>query len=293
MDWKTIPSLSALRAFEATARHGGFSAAARDLNVTHAAVAQHVRALEADLEVPLVARTAQGMALTPEGQDLARQLGDAFGTIATAVDRLRGRQADRPVRVTLTPAFAEAWLVPRLGSFWQTHPDIEVALNPSTGLVDLRKGAHDLAIRFGSGDWPGLEAFPLLGASYVLVAQPGFANGARCLEDLGDPALYCWFFAAAAREQQVWGAELGLDFNKIPFQDMQSNPVALSAVRAGLGLSIQSRQIVERDLEDGRLVALAEGKNTGLQYHMVTTKGPRPRNVDRFMTWLKAEAARA
>jgi LysR family glycine cleavage system transcriptional activator len=292
MDWKRIPSLSALRAFEATARHGGFSAAARELNVTHAAVAQHVRALEADFGVALVSRSAQGMALTRDGRALAEQLAEAFGTIASAVDLLRSQQEERPVRVTLTPAFAEAWLVPRLGIFWQEHPEIEVALHPSTASVDLKRGDHDLAIRFGTGDWPGLCSVPLLGSRYVLVAPPDYANGAGTLEELGDPSRHCWFFAAAAREQQVWGAALGLDFTQIPFQDMQSNPVALAAVRAGLGLSIQSRKIVEKDLADGRLIALAEGEDAGLQYYMVTTEAPRPRNVDRFMKWLVAEAAR-
>ena len=141
-----LPSLSALRAFEAAARHQSLSAAARELNVTHAAIAQHVRQLEAELSEPLLYRAGRGVAPTEAGQQLARQLGEGFALIAEGVDTLRQQTAARPLAVSLTPSFAINWLMPRMGGFWQAHPDVMVSLTPNTALVDLRREGFDMAI---------------------------------------------------------------------------------------------------------------------------------------------------
>ncbi|MCL4676548.1 MAG: LysR family transcriptional regulator, partial [Pararhodobacter sp.] len=161
MDWRDIPSLASLRAFDALARHGSLSAAARALNVTHAAVSQHLRALEAEFGEPLARRDGQGMQLTEAGDELAAALAEGFARIAGGVTQLRSRNAARPVVVALTPSFAEAWLMPRMGRFWAAHPDIEVRLVPGVALTDLRRDGVDVAIRFGKGAWPELEAEPL------------------------------------------------------------------------------------------------------------------------------------
>ena len=112
MDWKDIPSLAALRAFEAAARTGSLSAAGRELNVTHAAIAGHVRALESFFGVTLLTRTPKGMDPTPEGALLSRGLSDGFGTLIAACRDLSDRGRVRPISVTTTPTFAEHWLMP-------------------------------------------------------------------------------------------------------------------------------------------------------------------------------------
>ncbi|WP_424991259.1 LysR family transcriptional regulator [Fluviibacterium sp. S390] len=290
MNWKDIPSLSALRAFEATARHGSFSAAARELNVTHAAIAQHVRALEADFRTQLVVRQGQGMALTSPGEHLARDLFEAFGTVASAVTRLRQAEDDRPVHVTLTPSFAESWLMPRLGGFWSAYPEIDLILHPSTQVSDLRRDEIDLAIRFGHGNWPGLVISRLLESPFVVVASPAYAQGAQTLADLGDPRQHSWFFPSVARELQVWGLALGLDFEKIPYRDLQSTTLVHAAVREGYGLSIQAQSLVEREIENGSLVALEQGDAAGLGYYLVTRNGPVPPKVQQVMAWLRRQA---
>lgn len=170
VDWKTFPSLTALRAFEAAARLQNFSRAARDLNVTHAAIAQQVRALEVDLGRELIYRQGRGLALTPEGAKLAQALTDGFHGIEVAVNDLRGTDPNAPLRVTLTPAFAAQWLIPRLGAFWKAHPEIGLSLHPEHRVTDLRRDGLDLAIRFGDGKWPGVEAEFLTSAHYIIVA---------------------------------------------------------------------------------------------------------------------------
>jgi LysR family glycine cleavage system transcriptional activator len=136
MDWRRLPSLSALRAFEAQARLGGFTAAARELNITQAAVAQHVRRLEDFFSCALVQRQGRAMGLTDAGRRLTATLTDGFSTIEAGVADLMADTETRPLTVSTTPSFAENWLMPRLGAFWAGHPDIGIALRPEPGLVD-------------------------------------------------------------------------------------------------------------------------------------------------------------
>lgn len=289
MNWKTLPSLSALRAFDALARHGSFSAAARELNVTHAAISQHVRALEAHFGESLAQRDGQGMRLTPTGLELAQAVGEGFERIAEGVARIADRTAERPVTVSLTPSFAEAWLMPRIGAFWQEHPEISVSLNPSAQLVDLRRDGIDLAIRFGRGDWPGLDVAPLAINSFVVVAAPSYAQ-ARDLAGLGDLGEHRWFFSDSVSEQAVWGRAIGVDFGKVGAQELANNGLVLSAVRSGLGLSIQSGALVGPDLAAGLLVALHEGDAGGLGYYVVTRPGVLTPGARAFIGWLKKAA---
>ena len=245
MDWSSIPSLAALRAFEALARLGSLSAAARELNVTHAAISQHLRALEVDFGLPLARREGQGMQLTEAGHELAAGLGEGFARIAEGVSHLRARTQAQPVVVALTPSFAEAWLMPRMGGFWTAHPDVEVRLVPGVGLTDLRRDGIDVAIRFGGGSWPGVQAEPLALSAFVVVAAPGFTK-ARGVQDLARLSAHDWFFSGASVEQRVWGQAIGVDFDAIGAREMANNGLVVSAVRAGLGLSIQAKALVER-----------------------------------------------
>ncbi len=152
-----LPSLAALRAFEAAARTLSFSEAGREMNVSHAAVAQNVRRLEAELGRPLMARSGRGLALTADGAALARGLSEGFGTIRATLAAFAADDAARPLRITMTPNFAVGFLIPRLGGFHRAHPEVELDLDPSARVVDLAAGGVDLAIRYGNGGWPGLE----------------------------------------------------------------------------------------------------------------------------------------
>lgn len=291
MDWRDIPSLSSLRAFEAAARLGSFSAAARELNVTHAAIAQHVRGLEDHFGTALMEREGRAMRTTPEGRRLSHDLAEGFGAIAAGVRVLMEGKRQRPLQVTMTPSFAEAWLMPRIGQFWAQHPEVEVALIPSISLIDLRRDGFDMAIRFGAGDWPGLEVEPLVMSPFVIVAAPSLAKG-RALHEMGPLADYRWFTSDASREAHVWGRAAGLDMDALRITELRNNSLAQAAVRAGHGLSIQAQTLVEADLAEGRLVALYTGENEGLGYHMVLPRGAHGGALEVFVKWLR-RAARA
>lgn len=289
MDWRDIPSLAALRAFEAMGRLGSFSAAARELNVTHAAIAQHVRGLEAEFGQQLVFRQGSGMALTDTGLRLSLSLSEGFGVIASGVRDVRDDGENRPLQVTLTPSFAENWLMPRLGKFWAAHPDVPVALIPSQEVTDLRRDGFDLGLRFGRGDWPGVEAQMLAPANFVIVARPDLVKDVvrgdlRALADLP------WIVEAGWEEQRLWAKETGLDLSTTDVTEFPINTMVLSGVRAGLGVALQGRALVENDLATGALVALHETPTTGLGYHIVTRPGAMTGRVKTFVTWLKSVA---
>jgi len=290
MNWRDIPSLAALRAFEATARLSSFSAAARELNVTHAAIAQHVRGLETEFGCELVFRQGAGMALTDAGRALALSLGEGFATIASGVHDIRAMRRNQPLMVALTSTFAENWLMPRIGGFWADHSEIEVALQPSNTVIDLRRDGFDLAIRYGHGKWAGLEAELLVNANYVVVACPELAAKAT---DVSMAALsnLPWVFGAQLDEQRVWAEEVGLDLSCTSITKLPTNSLVLSATRAGAGLSIQGRALVEGDLARGSLVCLHEAPRSTLGYYLVTRPVVRSEALKTFIRWLKLAAS--
>lgn len=289
MDWRDIPSLSALKAFEATARLGSFSAAARALNVTHAAIAQHVRALEAEFGQELVFRSGAGMELTSDGRQLAQALNDGFGAIAQGVRQMREVQAARPLRVTLTHAFAENWLMPRLGDFWTRHSDVSLALVPSRETVDLRRDGFELGLRYGRGSWPGLKSELLVPARFKIVGRPELLSGV----DAGDEAALRalpWLIEEGWPEQNLWMQELGISDQDAKISGLATNPMVLAAVRAGLGISVQMQPMIEADLASGALVALRELPRTDLGYHIVHPNEVLSEPARIFVRWLKSMA---
>ncbi|MBL3585764.1 LysR family transcriptional regulator [Rhodovulum sulfidophilum] len=289
IDWTRLPPLTALRAFEATARLESFSAAARSLNVTHAAVAQQVRALEDHLQLALVRRDSRGMTATPEGARLAAALGEAFRKIQEGVDEVRATEDAAPLKISLTPAFAENWLMPRLGSFWAAHPEIELALIPSTALADLRAGGYDMAIRYGSGAWPGLEAELLTSTRFVVVGTPELTGDPRP-GSFAELTRFTWLTAQDSPEQALWAESTGLSWTRVRATSFPTTGLSLAATRAGYGLSIQPITLVEDDLRAGRLAALFEQESLGLGYHIVTRPGHRPPRLRAFIGWLRQAA---
>lgn len=284
-----LPSLAALRAFEAAARHGSYSAAARDLNVTHAAVAQHVRTLETHFGTRLMERAGKGMALTADGLSLARALEEGFGVIATACRDLMDRGRDRPLRIALTPSFAAVWLMPRLGKFWERHPDIALELLPSAQPVDLRAEGIDLAIRYGRGPWPGTVGETLMSAAHVAVGDAkkyaGRAGG--CLADFSGET---WLFDMVRNEERIWAQANGIDLDSERIRLFDTADQAREAAKAGIGVAILPQPIVRSELESGRLVLLCQGDETALAYHLLTRPGTVNPSRDLFARWLRQEA---
>lgn len=289
MDPTRLPSLTALRAFDAVARDGGFSAAARALNVTHAAIAQQVRALERDLGVPLLYRQGRGLTLTEEGETLAAALRDGLGQIAAAVAQITGPAQTRPLRVTMTPSFASQWLMPRLRGFWSAHPDVPLTLHPDKRVIDLHREGMDLAIRFGDGNWPGLDVTLLTPAAYAIVAAPSLLAGRDSLTR-DDMRTLPWVIEEDWPEQTLWLRRFGIDPDGLTGLRVPTEELALEAARQGFGLHLELPALIEDDLARGRLVTVHKGTPEGLGYFLVTRPGPAKPALRLFTRWLRSVA---
>ncbi|WP_349357810.1 LysR substrate-binding domain-containing protein [Stappia sp.] len=283
-----MPSLAALRAFDCVARARSYAAAATVLNVTEAALRQHVRRLENQIGQPLVERSGRGIVLTQAGEILAETTREGFDTLKAGVASLTADEDRRPLRIALPPSFAETWLMPRLGDFWAHHPEINLELVPSLKIVDLRADRFDMAIRYGEGEWPGVTCTRLAPADYLVVARPDVAGAtpARTAADLADR---CWLFERDRVEHRRWSAAHGIDFDAPHHRHFPTNSLVLSALHAGQGLSLQARALVQGDIDTGRLAILFDDPASHLAYYIVTRGDPRL-PLRRFIAWLKRAA---
>lgn len=289
MDWRSIPPLTSLRAFEATLRTGSFSAAGRELNVTHAAISQHVRSLEKQLGTALVVKDGLRLVATPMGEKLGTALSDGFSRIATGVADVIDAEAARPLRVSMTPSFAETWLMPRLGGFWAGHPEIQLEIAPSTKTVDLLRDGFDVAIRYGQGDWPGVETQHLLFSRYVVVGaagqyQPVTKGELSTLR--GKP----WVLEHVWPEGRRWLAENGIDLNQERVTLLGTTSLVLEAVRQGHGITLASLTTAQRDIESGMFEVLFESQIGTGGYHILTRPGDTRPALKTFTKWLMGQA---
>jgi LysR family glycine cleavage system transcriptional activator len=281
--WRDLPSLSLLRAFDATARSGSFAEAGRALNVTHAAVTQAVRALEGELGAALVQRAGRTVRLTEAGEALARSLADGFGAIESGVEALRRAEARRVVRVTTTTFIAETHVMPRLPDFWAKHPGIEVALSPSPAKSDLSRDGFDMAIRVLTEGWaevPEEEIRPLCRSRVVAVCAPSLANSGLHPQDMP------WVIGNESHWALAEVAGAGLDISRLKRVDMGSPHLELSACRQGIGAGSATEIICRADLEAGRLVELPLTGLPVVTYAVVLPRGPRRVAVEAFADWL-------
>lgn len=288
MNWLKMPPLASLKAFEAAARNRSYSAAGREMNVSHAAVAQQVRALESYLGVRLAERAGRGIAVTAEGALLAESLSRGFGEIASAIRQLGTMAADRPIHVTMTPAFASSWFLPRMPSLNAAHPEITLNVNPTAALVDFASGDVDVAIRYGSGTWPGLESEPLMASDFVIVGTPELVE-ARWDGTLQGLGRLPWFQEYGTAEVAEWMAGQGLELP--PQAQITSLPghMVMSAVLSGQGIAVLARAFLEDDIAAGRLIALfTEEETLGGGYFLVTRPGPKRPTLETFIAWIRA-----
>jgi DNA-binding transcriptional LysR family regulator len=286
-----LPPLDWLRAFEAAARRLNFTAAAAELGLTQAAVSQHIRLLEARLGVPLFRRLPRGVALTPEGAAYLPHMQAAFAAIAHSTAELFGRRAVRKVTIQSPVSFAVLWLAPRLASFAAELPGIEPSLSTAHLPADHEGSTHDFDIRFGLGDWPGRAAYRLTAERLTPVAAPA-------LVPAGDPAPGWWH--GLPRLTVVgprplwpdWFALEGLGPRAAPAPRFDSFVVALAAARAGAGVLLGSRPLVDGDLESGALVRLSPLELAGPAGHFVTNAAGAALSAaqDSVLRWFRRQA---
>lgn len=288
IDWLNLPPLSALRAFAALAESGSMVAAGERLNVSHAAISQQIRALEAHMGLTLVDRTGRKLTLTGDGRQLADALTEGFGLVARTAAALTGADADRPLQVSTTPGFAAQWLMPRMLDFRNRHPDIDVMINPTPDVVVLEPGGIDIAIRHGTGNWPGYSVERLFRTRLAVVAAPALV-GDREIADPSDLADLPWVQEYGTNESTDWLRRKGLSGHRTRGITQVPGNLMLEGVRQGQGVSLVILQWVEEDIAAGRLRLLfEEPEESG--YYVVTRPGVLRPSAKSFVAWLRRQA---
>lgn len=251
---RRLPSLSALRAFEAAARLGSAKRAAEELSVTPAAISHQVRHLEDDLGQPLFVRRPRQLRPTAHGAELQRALTGAFADIAGAVERIRAPRR-RSLTLSATPAVAARWLVPRLPLLREACADLDLRVQVSHEPMPLDGIEADAAIRYGHGRWPGLVAHKLIDNAFAPVCSPLLGLDAR--DALARHTLL-HFAPPGSRSAPVdwatWQQRAA-----VPGLDARAGPVfsdethTISAALAGQGVALMSLGLVADELRAGSL----------------------------------------
>lgn len=295
---RRLPPLTAVRAFEAAARSENFTAAAAELGMTQAAVSYQVKALEERLGAPLFVRERGRVRLTALGARLLPSLTQAFDGIEAAFASHRAED-ESLLTVTTTHTFANTWLAWRLGAFQMDHPDLAVRMTTSNGIVDLRSGEADVAIRAGLAQWPGLETYKLMESNFTPMASP------ECVEHheqrLGRPLepadlLEIPLIGPQDEWWAIWFRDAGVPLDRHRPRggirlDSQANEG--HAAMAGQGFALLTPHLWRGDVASGRLrQPFAITSNAGYAYWLAFPPERRAvPKVKRFREWLLAEFA--
>jgi LysR family glycine cleavage system transcriptional activator len=252
-----LPSLNALRAFEAAARHLSMKEAANELCVTPGAVSQLIKTLEADLGVALFRRANRAIFLTEAGQDYLPAIRNAFRQIGEATERVATSAESGMLTISTTNYFASAWLVPRLETFHEAYPGIDIQLRTGKALADFARDGVDVAIRHGLGRYPGLVSERLFAVEMVPVAAPSLASRFQAPADSRELLAWPHVHDADRKDWSLWFQAQGIAEVGAPrgpaFDD---SGLLLQAVLAGQGAGLVPAAIATRDIEAGKLVRL-------------------------------------
>ena len=240
--------LNALAAFEAAARHSSLTRAAAELNVTPGAISKQVKQLEEEIGRPLFLRLHRALELTPEGNAVFQSLKDAFERVSGTIRQVGHMGNPRAVSLGTTMAFAQLWLMPRLGQFWTAHQDIVIDHIISDRAQELQRSGVDLRIRYGGGDWPEEHSALLFGDRIMAVASPAFlkAHKVKTSHDLSALPLLSvegvdWTWTTWADFLRAAGAP----HRKLTLRRFNSYVVALQAAQAGQGVALGWASLVK------------------------------------------------
>ncbi len=293
---RELASLNAVRTFAAAARHLSFKAAAVELHLTPSAVSHQIRALEGQLGVPLFIRDVRQVRLTEAGRLLYEGARVAFAELDRAMAAIVPAAAESEVlTVSVTPAFAARWLVPRLRRFHSEHPDVHLRVWTSTTVESFDTEAHvDVAVRYGKGRYPGLQRKKLLDERFIAVAHPAYGAS---LADLSRATLLQVSWRSAVFADIGWPAFLraaGLAPHEAavitgPSFDDESHVIV--AALAQQGVALVSDALIQDELRLGSLVQIGDVSIPGHSYHLVARPGDLDTGKVRpFVAWITREA---
>ena len=298
MTMRRLPPLETLRVFEAVERHKSFKEAGDELGVTASAVSHRVAALEEELGTTLFVRHTRRIEVTPEGERLAAGVRRGlleFRHAVAGIDRREGTH----IRITGIPSHVTRWLAPRLHRFRTANPDIELHITADLAVVDLQQRTFDVALRFGSGVYPGLHAEHLMDDAIFPVASPRYLAEAGPIEKPADVLLTTRILdVTAENDDSGTNWRTWFQHHKLPMGDIDRGmhfngaAITLEAAAGGLGVAIARRTLVGEELRSGRLVQVLAGeiKTNWKHYALVLPEMAEWPPLRAFVAWLRGEA---
>lgn len=292
----SLPSLNALAAFEAAARHLSLTRAAVELNVTPGAVSKQVKILEEEIGRPLFVRLHRALELTPEGEIVARSLRDGFERISDTLQQVSRRNALRSVSIGSTMAVAQLWLIPRLGGFWDANPDIVIDHMISDRTQDLHRPDLDLRIRYGDGSWPGEVSTRLFGDRIIAVASPDF-QARHKVKSVREMAILPLLSVEGVDWSWTTWAEFlhesGASHRRLNIRRFNSYVIALQAAQSGQGVALGWLSLVKPLISRKSLVQVTATEMVAPRSFYVTWRADRQltREAEILRDWLVAQAA--
>ena len=288
---RSLPSLKALRTFEAVARHGSFTSAATELNVTQSAVSRMIKSLEEVLQLELFERSGRHIRLTEDGVYYAERVSKAMDMLESASRELIDTRAGRgTLSIGMLPTFGTKWLLPRLNAFLQLNPELNVEIRSSDGTLDFSSERLDCAIRFGYGNWDDAQSEPLMSEELQVVCSPRVMDGPYPLTDYEQlrrhslvvhtsrPSTWThWFQAVGVKAE---GMSYGLRLEHLY--------MVLQAVKSGLGVGLLPSYLTEDDLDSGSLIAPFQVRVTspGAYYLIIPREKTDLPRVKAFREWV-------
>lgn len=287
-----LPPLTAIRAFDAVARHVSFKAAAEEIGVTATAISHQIRVLEESLNQRLFIRSARGVVLTEAGEILFRASGSIFTTLREAVSTIHSHCQPNILTLSTTSNFLTNWLVPRLPQLYHQYPDLELRLHSSTDVVDINGTMADCAIRYSMQADDFLDSTLLYQDRFVLVASPQLVL--KSAEDLTRLTLFHienrhipapepdWYHWKAAFGPADLAVQSGIRFD--------DETHAIHAAIGGQGVLLASELLIKHALSQGLLRIALPGSLPGGKYYFVTSQQKKGReDIQQVKCWLQQE----
>lgn len=290
---KRLP-LTALRSFEAAARLLSFKSAAEELHVTPTSVSNQIRQIEADWDCMLFIRKTRKVVLTDAGRSLSKVMSRAFDDIYAEVEAHIPSNR-KSVQMAVGPIFGSRWLIPRLSKFYRLHPTIELVLHHGTRITSAEQMVTSIAVDWGIGDWPGLDAARLFEIDYAPVLSPALLREHGELKHPTDlvrfPIIHQW----DRQEWTAWYKLVGTDSPKFAQETvMRDSNTVLQAALDGQGVVMGLFPFVDNEVNSGRLIRPFDTLlHPARAYHLLTRPGAKSApEIRAVCAWIEAEAAR-
>ena len=290
---RRLPPLNALRSFEAAARLSSFNKASEELFVTPSAISHQIKSLEEFLGAPLFRREKRRTYLTPAGEKYLTAVEHALDEIDLATRRLIASPNTSVVNLSVVPAFLTRWLVPRIRQFQEQCPDVELRLSASTGQVDFAHSDTDMAIYFGRGEWDNVESLFLRKVNLVPVCSPKLLEGDTPLRSVKDLPNFTLLHVTSRLDE--WDLALentGISTSQINKSlTFSSTSLVISAAMEGVGVALADLELVEREIEYGRLIIPFELTfETNKAFYLVHQQGRQLSHAMKaFYDWISRE----